>query len=149
MKLLLYARDSNGPGHRLQRMLEAFEMRTDIEIYRTVDSLAHGLIQPHINYDEAIAVLIPGNREDLRDLLSIRDMLVDVRVVLILPERKKEIISKGFLLYPRLVTYADGDLVMVAAVLKKMISLNNSSFNMGRIISKCSLRRHNDVSEAF
>ena len=146
MKLLLYAGDSHGPGHQLQKMLEAFEMKTDIEIFRTVDGLSHELIQSHIHYDDAIAVLIPGSREDLRDLLSIRDILVDVRVVLILPDREKDSVSKGFLLCPRLVTYADGDLVMVAAVLKKMISLNNSNFSIGRILSECSLRRLNGVS---
>ena len=74
----------------------------------------------------------PGmSREDLVDLLSIRNLLDDLRVILLLPNREKETINKGHTLRPRFLTYADSNLLNVAAVLSKM--LRNTNFdNKGR-----------------
>ncbi|MFC1811333.1 hypothetical protein ACFL03_01430 [Thermodesulfobacteriota bacterium] len=127
MKLLLYAEETNRAGLRLQRMLEIFEMGIDIKVYRTIDSLAHGLLQPDISYDGTIAVLLAHSKKELQSLLSIRDLITDVRVIMVLPDREDDTIKKGFLLYPRLVTYVDGDFVLIAAVLKKMIARINSN----------------------
>ena len=122
MKLLLYADETNRAGLRLQRILEIFEMDVDIKVCRTTDSLAYALLGPDISYDETIAVLLAHSKKELQSLLSIRDLISDVRVIVVLPDRKDDTIKKGFRLYPRLVTYVDGDFVLVAAVLKKMIA---------------------------
>jgi len=111
MKLLLYADDTNRDGFRLQRMLEIFEMEIDIRVYRTIDSLACGLLQPDISYDGTIAVLLAHSKNELQSLLSIRDLITDVRIIMVLPDREDDTIKKGFLMYPRLVTYVDGDFV--------------------------------------
>ena len=125
MKLLLYADDTKRDGLRLQRMLEIFEMGIDIRVYRTIDNLACGLLQPDISYDGTIAVLLAHSKKELQSLLSIRELITDVRSIMVLPDREDDTIRKGFLLYPRLVTYVDGDFVLVAAVLKNMIARTN------------------------
>ena len=102
-------------------------MDVDITVYRTIDSLAYGLLRPDISYDGTIAVLLAHSKKELQSLLSIRDLIADVRVIMVLPDREDDTIKKGFLLYPRLVTYVDGDFVLVAAVLKKMIARINSN----------------------
>ena len=63
MKFLLYADDTKRDGLRLQRMLEIFEMGIDIRVYRTIDSLACGLLQPDISYDGTIAVLLAHSKK--------------------------------------------------------------------------------------
>jgi len=129
MKLLLYAEETSRTGLQFQRMLEIFDMEIDIKVYRTIDSLACGLLQPDISYEGTIAVLLAHSKKELQSLLSIRDLITDVRVIMVLPDREDDTIKKGFLLYPRLVTYVDGDFVLVAAVLKKMIARINSNNN--------------------
>ena len=62
-----------------------------------------------------------GTNDELQEMLSIRSLLLDIPLIVILPERKEKIISQGRKLYPRFLTYADGDLAETAAVLEKML----------------------------
>ncbi|NVM57217.1 MAG: hypothetical protein HWN51_03755 [Desulfobacterales bacterium] len=71
-----------------------------------------------------IAVLLAASREELSDILSIRDLLTDIRVILVLPDRDDDTIAKGHTLRPRFFTYADSDFVEIAAVLSKMLASN-------------------------
>ena len=121
MKLLLYAKDKKGAGDRLQRVIEMFAKRADIEIFRTINDFAHWLCQPKPMFDEIISVLLAAGREDLQGLFSIRDFFRNVRMILILPDQERDTISKGHKLYPRFVSYADGNFADVAAVLGKML----------------------------
>jgi hypothetical protein len=59
--------------------------------------------------------------EDLQGLFSIRDLFDDIPMILILPDRKRDTISKGQKLYPRFATYMDGNFSDLALVLAKML----------------------------
>jgi hypothetical protein len=133
MKLLLYAKDKNGAGGRLQRVLELFEKKTEIKVYRTVEDLCHGRFQHNGPFIGTIAILLVAEQEELQALLSIRDWIADLRLILILPDREKGTISKGHLFRPRYLTYADGDFLDVAAVLAKMIDHAHALSPVGRV----------------
>ena len=120
MNLLFYATVTNGPGKRLQKVIKGLvprNMRT--ENYRTINSLTHRLRRP--THDLAVAVLFAASKQDLLDILSVRDLLEDLRIVLLIPNRQKDTIAKGHTLRPRFLTYADSDFSDVAAVLRKML----------------------------
>lgn len=119
MNLLSYAPVTDGVNDRLQRVIEGLVPKQDTEIYRTIDSLSHRLRQPRHNL--AVAVLLAASRQDLLELLSIRDLLDGIRIILVLPDRQDDTIAKGHRLYPRFLTYADSDFLDVAAVLSKML----------------------------
>ena len=69
----------------------------------------------------AAAVLFAYSNDTLLDILSVKELLEDVRIILILPDRLPGTISKGHLLRPRFMTYADSDFEDVKAVLNKML----------------------------
>jgi hypothetical protein len=119
MNLLLYATGPRGTGKQLQKVIEGLFPENKTEIYRTIDGLSDRLRRPR--YDLAVAVLLAASKQDLLDLLSIRDLLDDLRVILLLPNREKDTITKGHTLRPRFLTYADSDFLDVAAVLSKMV----------------------------
>ena len=102
-------------------MIEDVVPSEDTEIYGSVDKLAQRLRRP--SYHIGIAVLLISGREELWDVLSIRHLLDNVKVILILPDRKNETIELGHKLRPRFLSYADSDLKDVAAVLKKMLTV--------------------------
>jgi hypothetical protein len=56
-----------------------------------------------------IAVLLAVRCEDLLALFSILDLLCDFRLILILPDRKKDTIAKGHTLAPVFLSYVDSD----------------------------------------
>jgi len=126
MKVLYFAPMENGVCKRLQQRIEEVVLSEYMEIYRTFEDLSERLHQPLNNL--SVAVLLATSREGLQEILSIQDLITDVRVIAIIPDREKETIAKGHLLRPRYLAYADGDFADVAAVLRKMLeNINNNS----------------------
>jgi len=70
--------------------------------------------------DNIIALLVPANRSELADIITLKTILGDIPIILIMPDRENNTISLGYKLRPRFITYADGDFLDVAAVLMKM-----------------------------
>ncbi len=119
MSVLFYSTATKGAGKLVKKIIETQVPGEQIEIYRMIERLSNRLHRPR--GDLIISVLLAASKEDLLDLLSIYDLLIDIRIILILPDSESDTITKGHKLYPRFVGYADGDLKDVAAVLSKML----------------------------
>lgn len=119
MRLLLYTPLGQGAGERLYQMLRTLIPENDVEVYRTIESLSRRLRQPAD--DLPIAVLHAARREDLWDILAIRDLLRDIRIILVLPDRDENTIAQGHILRPRFLCYTDSDFATVSAVLEKYL----------------------------
>jgi hypothetical protein len=120
MRLLLYIPVSGGFGEQLQRMIEEIIPFNEVEVYRSIENLSRRLRQRANNLP--IVVLHAARREDLSDILAIRDLLIDVRIILVLPDRDKDTIAQGHTLRPRFLSYTDSDLADVFSVLKKCLA---------------------------
>jgi hypothetical protein len=114
MNILFYA--GNGAGKELQETIETLSL--DMEVYRNLANLLERLRHP-LN-DPTIAVLVADSRERLEELLVLRHLFRNVRVILVLPDRESGTISKGHDLHARFLTYIDSDPVEVALVLSKI-----------------------------
>ncbi len=120
MRLLLYSPVKEGIGKQLRRMIEKLVSKNNVETYQSVESLSLRLRQP-ANNGPIAAVLLAAKRGDLTELLSIRDLLRDIRIILVLPDRDEDTIAKGHTLRPRFVSYSDSNFTDVCSVLGKMI----------------------------
>lgn len=118
-KVLVYATPANAAGKRLQQIVETQVSHQQKEIYDSIEKLFERLRQPLVG--EIIGVFFAANQEELSGLLSIRHLLRDIRVILVLPDREENTVSAGHALKPRFLSYADGDLSDVAAVVSKML----------------------------
>jgi hypothetical protein len=107
------------PGKRLQRMIRDLVPRERLEIYRTFSSFSDRLRKPMD--DTPVAVILASSEDDLLTILSIGNLLYDVRFILILPDREDPTVAIGHSLRPRFLSYADSDFREVTAVLGKMI----------------------------
>lgn len=119
MRLLLYTPVSEGCGEQLHSMIAELIPLNDVEVYRNIQNLSNRLRQ-RAN-DLPIVVLNVTRRADLTDILSIRDLLRDVRIILVLPDRDEETLAQGHILRPRFISYADGNLADVRAVLDRVL----------------------------
>ena len=128
MNLLFYATGKKGTGKRLWNLHQELASEYKGDFCRTIDTLSLKLRKSL--GDLTIAVLLAESQEELLDILSIRDLLSGVRIILILPDRNEDTIRKGHSLYPRFLSYADGDFKDVAAVLAKMLEYMNSNNNI-------------------
>ena len=87
-------------------------------MYHSLDELITRLRRP--KEGQTILVLFAAAGKGLSDILSIRDLLEDMKIIIILPDRKGETIAKGYTLHPRFLTFADSDFGDVVAVINKM-----------------------------
>lgn len=119
-KVILYARVMVGAGEKLIQCIQRTTPAQDTEIYDSIDQFSQRLRQPR--GELTVAVIVANSKEDLLNLLFIRNLLQDIRIILILPDREKDTIEKGHRLYPRFMSYLDSDLEEVAAVLNNVLT---------------------------
>lgn len=124
MKMLLYLPHEDGVGTKLLGIIEGLAVNGKIEIYRSIDSLVQRLRKPTFDID--IFILMAANKKQLSDILLIKEKLRDIKIILILPDRESDTISRGHELYPRFVSYIDSDFKEVGAVMEKMVKNKHS-----------------------
>ncbi len=116
--LLIYTSQSGRTEEKLLKALGEGIVNRPIEICHTADALERRLRRPV--FDLAAAVLLAASHAELQRLISLRELLRDIKVILIAPDSHPETIVKGHLLKPRFLCECAGDLTEVAAVLQRM-----------------------------
>ena len=124
MASILYIPAVNGMEQYFRALLEIALPHKKCEICRSFEELSQKLRNPHSNVK--VAVLFAANREEVTQILSLGDLLEDVKIILILADEDKETMLKVHTLRPRYVTWMDCDLSEVVNVLKRMVGLYDS-----------------------
>ena len=121
MKLLLYASD----GLQRERLLHAINVcnhQCSLETVADLETLDRRLRQ---NSDDDIwLVMISKNAQELDRLTTMSELILNVRSILVLPDRRRETAVVGHTLYPRFISYLDGDFSDVGTVLGTVILKN-------------------------
>ncbi|MCJ7774062.1 MAG: hypothetical protein MUP22_13135 [Desulfobacterales bacterium] len=118
MVFIVYT-SSTSNSAKLQSIIEPLVSEKQVETYCSIIELKQRLQQPR--REELVGIFMPSSDEDLSNLLSINHLVRDIRIILVLPDRNEKTISIGHSLRPRFLTYADGDLSDVTAVMNKMM----------------------------
>jgi len=130
MNLVIYANAKNGTAERLHRAIELMVPVEQVTTFMTIDSLERKLRQPA--HGLSIAVLLAASRQDLLELHAIKDLLDDIRIILILPDGESETTALGHKLSPRFISYINGNFDDVGAVLRKMVAyMKSNNFEYG------------------
>ena len=93
-----------------------------VEIYYTLDRFYQRFTRS--GSSNAVTVLLIASRHELQNIVQYADLLCDQKIILVLPDRAQETLSMGHALYPRFISYTDGDLQDVTSVLRKLINRN-------------------------
>jgi hypothetical protein len=118
MNVIFYLLGTGDAREWMNAVITMMPVQTTVELYRNIGSLAGRLRWPSEGL--TIAILMAEDSEDLANIISIRDLLFEIPLILILPDRAPDVTAAGFRLLPRFLTYADGDKLEVGAVLEKM-----------------------------
>jgi len=119
MNLLFYATVENRNARKVFEIVQLLEKEVGLEFYRNINLLMQRLRQPA--QDLAAIVIFTANMEDLDDICSVRHLLEDIPVILVLPDNGEEYVRKGHLLRPRFLTYAESGQREIGAVLNNML----------------------------
>ena len=123
VNIVLYARDSDILAN-MQGIIARLMPKAHTELYRTTETFAESLRKSV--YDSTVAVILAADKDDLRDLSSLQQLLWGTRMILVLPDAGDETVALGHSLRPRFISSRDDGLENVAAVLGKMLENGNS-----------------------
>lgn len=121
MASIFYIPTVNGWESRLCTLLEAALSHKKNEICRSFEDFSRRLHKPFSNV--RVAVLVAANSEEITRILSLRELLADVKMIIILADKDNETLMKVHSLRPRYVTWMDCDLSELANVFKRMVGL--------------------------
>jgi hypothetical protein len=117
---IIYYSAANEPfSERLQRVIEMNFPRKHIEVCRSMEALSQQLSQPIPEL--LIVVLLTASRQELSEIIMLKDLLLDRRIILVLPDDEPETAFLGHMLRPRFITYRNSDYSDVSIVLGRMI----------------------------
>ena len=119
MSLLLYSDIAYEGFEKLKNVVKSQVPDDEIVIYHDINSLSNQFYQLRGNI--SIMVLVATTQNDLIELILKKHLFDDIPIILILPDRNNETISKGLKLYPRFFDYIDSNFSNVALVLNKMM----------------------------
>lgn len=121
MKVVLYADERNKPASKgLQHLIETCIPSGCLEVFNNSTDFSQRIVQIPREID--VAVLMAQNHDQLSEIILLKDYLMDVRIILILPDREHPTVIKGHALFPSYTSYIDSNTADVAAVLNKMIA---------------------------
>jgi hypothetical protein len=116
---LFYIAKRNDAEKRLMAAVEGVIPRAGVKICRSVDGLRKRLL---LGGSVVLAVVVLATtKQDLLSLMPLRELLLSFRLILVLPDSDDVTLAMGWGMWPRFVSYADGDFRDVAGVLSKII----------------------------
>ena len=119
MTLLIYSTTTSLEEKRLLRIIELMLPEKKFKFYRTIDDFSQRLRQPVLK--QRIVILLLNSPKELEDVLSIRELLEDAKIILIVPDTNPATLARGHTLRPRFLSDCNSDFVDVAAVLGRII----------------------------
>jgi hypothetical protein len=117
-EIVLFIPTRSVPEKRLMRAIEKLVSGINVKVCRDLDALRSRLL-PGGNSPLAV-VILAVTKQDLLSVVPLRDLLLGFRVIVVLPDSDDVTLAMGWGMWPRFVSYADGDLWDVAGVLGKI-----------------------------
>jgi hypothetical protein len=121
MNLTFYASETENHGRLLLDLHRELKGKHPAAFFQTFDDFVRWLSEPRAGREEGVFLLLANGQEDLIDFLSIKDLLQEKRIILILPDREQDTVNMGLQLFPRFLTCVDEDFGKVTSVLEKML----------------------------
>ncbi|MCE5249873.1 hypothetical protein LLG96_06595 [bacterium] len=119
MKILFYSKNDNQFCRKFCEMVESVIPDCDKEVYRSIESLQNSLCRP-LYYDTAIGVFFITDHHELSEIMELQALFRNIRLIVLLPDRQKETITKGHTLHPRFLSFVDNNHSEILAILEKM-----------------------------
>ena len=119
MRIPVYMANKNDTvGDKLTALLVERLPKEKIEACIGFERLVHLLIR--IGERPEIIVIYTSNILELERIVSIRQLLTDIAVLLVIPDENEATLTLGHKLRPRLLIASSGDLTVIPAMLTKM-----------------------------
>ena len=116
MKTIFYANDLTALGEKLKNMISAQISGIQVENYNSIEDISQILRQPLNNV--SVMVLLLASIDELIQFNSMNTLFNNLRIILILPDSKKDTLSLGLKLKPSFISDVNSNLNDVVSVLE-------------------------------
>jgi hypothetical protein len=119
MQLLFYSSKNDKNKKRLEAVIQDAVPYKTIESFTCLDTLRErirSIVEPN-----SIAILLASDRDELRKMQMLRELLPEIYVILVIPDWKKSTVSLAHLLLPRFLSQKEDSFANIKKVLKKMV----------------------------
>ena len=118
MKLLIYSAQNQGVGKNIVSIVHDEFPQIQIDEANSIKRLSDKLCQPL----HGIAVIIVNicDQKELIILHSLKPLLENIRLILVLPGRAKNMMTMGLKLHPSFTCYSDSNFNDIKLVLEKI-----------------------------
>ncbi len=120
MEIIFFSPKDDEGNKQLNSLIDNFMIINGLEIYRTIDDLTNRLCNPH--RESTVLVLFIIDEKTFQNLISIKEYLINNKVILVLPDRDPKTLAKAHTLRPRFITYSDTDTSVISDVINNMIT---------------------------
>ena len=120
MRILLYTKEPDESRARRKKVLESNFKGQKVETLPTVNDLIRRLREP--SEEPKIIILLINDQEELRRLLSIQHLFLNVPLLIQVPDDLAETVQMAHRLRPRYLNGAAGDFGSLVDVLRKMLT---------------------------
>ena len=127
MQLLYYSTSVDPDSKRLEAAVHRAVPAGRIEIFKKLDDLRERLRTPV--EPDSVAVLLTSSRKELQDMQSLRGLLTEIYIILVLPDLNKGTIKVAHHLLPRYLSQKGSDFSDLKIVLHKMYANSQHSQN--------------------
>ena len=121
MASIVYTPSINELERRFLALLEMAIPKKTFEVCNSIEELSKRLSMPFSNVK--VAVFFAVTRKEITRILSLGDLMANVKSILVLSDDDKETMVKVHTMRPRYVTWADCDLVDIVTVTKRIVDL--------------------------
>ena len=120
-EIIFFIPNKNDAEKRLMGAVERLVPTLSMKICRNSYSLRRRLL-PGGNSPSAV-VILAATKQDLLSVMPLRELLLSFRIIMVLPDSDDVTLAMGWGMWPRFVSYADGDFRDVAGVLNKIVGI--------------------------
>ena len=120
MKILLYTKEADESRGKRKKILESNFRGQRVDTPPTVDDLIRRLREP--SEETKVVILLINDHEELRRLLSIQHLFLNVPLLIQVPDDLAETVQMAHRLRPRYLNDAEGDFGALVEVLRKMLN---------------------------
>ena len=125
MQLLFYSSKNGENENRLETAIRSVTPGGTIEHFTRLDDLRDRL--RHIVEPNSIMVLAAVDQEELLKIQAFRDILTEIFVILVVPDRQESTIKLAHLLRPRFLSQINDDFFDLNQIVSKMIQTPHGS----------------------
>ena len=126
--ILFYGSEDNPEKDNIRRQMIEHHIRQPVVPVNSLDALESRLRQPHQDID--IIFICIGDAIEMAQLTRMRSLLIDSRIVMVLPNRDRDMVTWAHKIGPRFIAYADNGDQQVGGVLDKMLGRNTHPENL-------------------